>query len=47
MLFLFPLWRKLTDERRVKVPSTKVSSGISECIHYMSSPNVKLSYCRK
>ncbi|CAD6506371.1 BgTH12-07297 [Blumeria graminis f. sp. triticale] len=33
-------------EGRVKVPRTKVSSGISERTHYMSSPNVKLSYCR-
>ncbi|VDB94812.1 Bgt-55123 [Blumeria graminis f. sp. tritici] len=44
--FLFSLWCMLTVEGRVKVPSTKVSSGISECTHYMSSPNIKLSYCR-
>ncbi|VCU40958.1 Bgt-50024 [Blumeria graminis f. sp. tritici] len=31
---------------RVKVPSTKVSSGISECIYYMSSPNIKMSHLR-
>ncbi|VDB87666.1 Bgt-51335 [Blumeria graminis f. sp. tritici] len=43
--FLFSLWWISAVEGRVKVPSTKVSSGISECTHYMSSPNVKLSYC--
>ncbi|VDB89385.1 Bgt-55027 [Blumeria graminis f. sp. tritici] len=44
--FLFSLWRMLTVKGRVKVPGTKVSRGISECTHYMSSPNVKLSYRR-
>ncbi|VCU40678.1 Bgt-55038 [Blumeria graminis f. sp. tritici] len=43
---LFSLWWILTVEGRVKVPSTKVSSGTSECTHYMSSLNVKLSYRR-
>ncbi|CAD6501480.1 BgTH12-01732 [Blumeria graminis f. sp. triticale] len=28
----------------MKVPSTKVSRGISKYTHYMSSPNAKLSY---
>ncbi|VCU41047.1 Bgt-51493 [Blumeria graminis f. sp. tritici] len=28
---------------RVIVPRTKVTSGISECTHYISIPNVKLS----
>ncbi|CAD6500780.1 BgTH12-06486 [Blumeria graminis f. sp. triticale] len=32
-------------EGRLRVPSTKVSRGISECTHYMSSPNVQLSHC--
>ncbi|CAD6500685.1 BgTH12-06393 [Blumeria graminis f. sp. triticale] len=31
---------------RVKVPSTKVSNGISEHTHYMSSTNFKVSYPR-
>ncbi|VDB93681.1 Bgt-55124 [Blumeria graminis f. sp. tritici] len=44
--FMFSLWWILTVEGRVKVPSTKVLNGISECTHYMSSPNVKLSYRR-
>ncbi|VDB84383.1 Bgt-55118 [Blumeria graminis f. sp. tritici] len=44
--FLFSIWWMLTVEGRLKVPSTKVSSGISECILYISSPNVKLSYRR-
>ncbi|VDB92672.1 Bgt-55015 [Blumeria graminis f. sp. tritici] len=44
--FLLSLWWILTVEGRVKVPSTKVSSGISECTHYMSSPIFKLSYRR-
>ncbi|CAD6503379.1 BgTH12-03044, partial [Blumeria graminis f. sp. triticale] len=38
--FLFSLWWILTVEGSTKVPSTKVSSGISECTHYMSSLNV-------
>ena len=35
MFFLLSLLGILTVERRVKVPSAKVSSGISECTHYM------------
>ncbi|VDB84054.1 Bgt-55093 [Blumeria graminis f. sp. tritici] len=42
---LFSLSWISTVEGRVKVPSTNVLSSISECTHYMSSPNVKLSYC--
>ncbi|CAD6501661.1 BgTH12-01912 [Blumeria graminis f. sp. triticale] len=30
--------------RRLKALSTKVSSGICECTHYMSSPNVQMSH---
>ncbi|CAD6500877.1 BgTH12-06582 [Blumeria graminis f. sp. triticale] len=30
----------------MRVPSTKVSIRISECILYMSGPNVKLRYGR-
>ncbi|CAD6499950.1 BgTH12-04055 [Blumeria graminis f. sp. triticale] len=30
----------------MKVPSNKGSSGIRECIQYMRSPNIKLSYRR-
>ncbi|VCU39916.1 Bgt-55017 [Blumeria graminis f. sp. tritici] len=40
MFFLFSLWWILRVEGRVKVSSTKVSSGISECTHNMSSPNI-------
>ncbi|CAD6503985.1 BgTH12-05726, partial [Blumeria graminis f. sp. triticale] len=44
--FLFSLWWILTVEGKVKVPRTKVTSGISECSHYISGPNIKVSYSR-
>ncbi|VDB89289.1 Bgt-51077 [Blumeria graminis f. sp. tritici] len=46
-IFLFSLWWILTVEVRFKVPSTKISSGISERTHYISSPNFKLDYSRE
>ncbi|CAD6501232.1 BgTH12-01485, partial [Blumeria graminis f. sp. triticale] len=44
--FLLSLWWTLKVDESVRVPRAKVSSGISEYNHYMSSPNVKPSYRR-
>ncbi|CAD6501514.1 BgTH12-01766 [Blumeria graminis f. sp. triticale] len=46
-VFLFSFCWILTGERRVKVPSTKISNITSECTQYMSSPIVKLNYRRR
>ncbi|VDB90695.1 Bgt-50179 [Blumeria graminis f. sp. tritici] len=44
--FLLSIWWILTIEGSERVPSTKVSSGISKCTHFMSDLNVKPSYRR-
>ncbi|VDB91108.1 Bgt-51763 [Blumeria graminis f. sp. tritici] len=46
MSFLFSLWWIFTLEGRVRVSGSKVSNGINECTHNMSSPNDKHSYRR-